>query len=76
LDLVGVCVSTDEQQSFAAIRQRKGYGLTMIGGLRLHSDLQAFADGLIEILQPQVRRELGGAELQAELRGTPMDVGK
>src|SRR5262245_15282143 len=75
-DEVGLRAAAQQRQSGAAVRQREIDELAAVGALRLHRDVEELADRLIQVLQPQLRPDFLGAQLEAEPDGAVMNVGE
>src|SRR5215211_972493 len=72
----GPSFAAEERQSGAAVRHGQVDKLAAVPGDRLHGDGKKLAKRLVEILEPQLRTHLGGAEVEAKLPGTRVDLGE
>src|SRR5215831_12224019 len=75
-DQLGTAAAAEQRQSGTAVGEREIDRRAMIGALRLHRDMQEFTDRLVAVLQPQLRRDLLGAEREAQGERPRMNVGE
>lgn len=72
-DEVGARFAADEEEPGTAVADDEA---NQIARKRLRRDVKKFAERLVKVLKPQLRRDLGGTKLQTEPRGAAVDFGQ
>src|SRR5262245_31245090 len=63
-----------ERETGPEVHQGQDCGLAGIGRDRLHCDIERFSEWLIAVLEPQLRSDFGGTQLETHLLCAPVDL--